>query len=204
MPEAQRRVEALATHVDAAKRRQDAIDRLRDLEAQATAAAAASNMPAAAGAAPSTPAAAAQKGRESVSMGADDYEAQRSPGRVGGAGGASPPARSPPRVSPTQTAAKSALTVAIAAGAAAPPSSTSPRPSPHSPSAASPSSSSAPAKPKRAYKLLSVHALLHPAMRREFWASDQFEVTKRLHKGYASEVYKVDMILRADLCQPAG
>ena len=30
-------------------------------------------------------------------------------------------------------------------------------------------------------------------MRREFWASEQFEVTKRLHKGYASEVYKVSL-----------
>jgi hypothetical protein len=39
--------------------------------------------------------------------------------------------------------------------------------------------------------VLSVHPLLHPALRREYWASEQFEVTKRLHKGYASEVYKV-------------
>lgn len=39
--------------------------------------------------------------------------------------------------------------------------------------------------------MLSVHPLLLPSMRREYWASEQFEVTKRLHKGYASEVYKV-------------
>lgn len=40
-------------------------------------------------------------------------------------------------------------------------------------------------------QVLSVHPLLLPGMRREYWASEQFEVTKRLHKGYASEVYKV-------------
>jgi hypothetical protein len=52
-----------------------------------------------------------------------------------------------------------------------------------------------PAKPiaKKRYKLLSVFPLLPPAMRREEWSLSQFAVEKRLHKGYASEVYKVGM-----------
>jgi hypothetical protein len=44
---------------------------------------------------------------------------------------------------------------------------------------------------KKRYKLLSVFPLLPPAMRREEWSLNQFAVEKRLHKGYASEVYKV-------------
>lgn len=44
---------------------------------------------------------------------------------------------------------------------------------------------------KRRYKLLSVYPLLPPSMRREEWSLSQFAVEKRLHKGYASEVYKV-------------
>jgi hypothetical protein len=48
-----------------------------------------------------------------------------------------------------------------------------------------------------------VHPLLHPGMRREFWASEQFEVTKRLHKGYASEVYKVSLKEQGEPCARA-
>lgn len=50
-----------------------------------------------------------------------------------------------------------------------------------------------PAKPvsKRRYKLLSLFPLLPPSMRRDEWSLSQFAVEKRLHKGYASEVYKV-------------
>jgi hypothetical protein len=41
------------------------------------------------------------------------------------------------------------------------------------------------------YKLLSVYALLPPNLRRDFWAADQFDVEKRLHHGYASQVFQV-------------
>lgn len=63
--------------------------------------------------------------------------------------------------------------------------------------AAQAAAAAAPAKPvsKRRYKLLSVYALLPPSMRREEWSLSQFAVEKRLHKGYASEVYKVCIML---------
>ena len=41
------------------------------------------------------------------------------------------------------------------------------------------------------YKLLSMYALLPPNLRRDFWAADQFDVEKRLHHGYASQVFQV-------------
>lgn len=52
-------------------------------------------------------------------------------------------------------------------------------------------SSSASASSKTKYKLLSVYALLPPALRREHWAAEQFNVEKRLHHGYASQVFQV-------------
>lgn len=65
-----------------------------------------------------------------------------------------------------------------------------------------------PAKPitKRRYKLLSVFPLLPPAMRREEWSLSQFAVEKRLHKGYASEVYKVGICsaMSNSLCLARG
>jgi len=69
--------------------------------------------------------------------------------------------------------------------------------------AAQAAAAAAPAKPvsKRRYKLLSVYALLPPSMRREEWSLSQFAVEKRLHKGYASEVYKV--CIRAFIPCPA-
>lgn len=59
--------------------------------------------------------------------------------------------------------------------------------------AAAAAAAAGPAKPvsKRRYKLLSLFPLLPPAMRRDEWSLSQFAVEKRLHKGYASEVYKV-------------
>jgi hypothetical protein len=59
--------------------------------------------------------------------------------------------------------------------------------------AAAAAAASTPAKPasQRRYKLLSLYPLLSPGMRREEWSLSQFAVEKRLHKGYASEVYKV-------------
>jgi hypothetical protein len=47
------------------------------------------------------------------------------------------------------------------------------------------------AAPPRKYKMLSIDPLLPPAMRREEWALHQFIIEKKLHAGYASEVYKV-------------
>jgi hypothetical protein len=160
MPEEQRRVEALATHVDAARRRLDAA-----AAASAAAAAAAAATAAAAAAAAPRPA------------GRDDRQ------RV-----------APPPVAVAAAAAAVASPAALPASPKAQPPPAAPAPAPASPKAqpGSPSSAAAaqPGRPKRAYKVLSVHALLHPSMRREFWSSDQFEVTKRLHKGYASEVFK--------------
>jgi hypothetical protein len=60
--------------------------------------------------------------------------------------------------------------------------------------AATAAAAAGPAKPvssKRRYKLLSSYPLMSPNMRREEWSLSQFAVEKRLHKGYASEVYKV-------------
>jgi hypothetical protein len=52
-----------------------------------------------------------------------------------------------------------------------------------------------PQQAPRKYKLLSVHPLLPPNMRREEWALSNFVVDKKLHAGYASEVYRVRMEL---------
>lgn len=60
----------------------------------------------------------------------------------------------------------------------------------HTPDPVSTSSSAAAAS-KTKYKLLSVYALLPPALRREHWAAEQFNVEKRLHHGYASQVFQV-------------
>jgi hypothetical protein len=59
--------------------------------------------------------------------------------------------------------------------------------------AAAAAAAAGPSKPvsKKRYKLLSLFPLLPPAMRRDEWSLNQFAVEKRLHKGYASEVYKV-------------
>ncbi|KAF8058341.1 aurka-a [Scenedesmus sp. PABB004] len=58
----------------------------------------------------------------------------------------------------------------------------------------------APGQPKRKYKLLSVYPLLPPNMRREEWSLSQFQIDKKLHAGYASEVYRaVDMQSREAL-----
>ncbi|KIY93426.1 hypothetical protein MNEG_14536 [Monoraphidium neglectum] len=176
MPDEQRRIEAMATHVDAAKRRQQTIKHLQDLEVTSSRAA---PSPAASAAAASAPPA--------------DHPAAPAPPRP-----AAPPALQVPP-SPQQPHAGEAA-------AASPHHSPAGRLAPsaaHAAAPASPKTAAAAASPKgtastggrnphtkRAYKVLSVHALLHPAMRREFWSSDQFEVTKRLHKGYASEVYR--------------
>lgn len=47
------------------------------------------------------------------------------------------------------------------------------------------------AGPKRKYKLLSVYPLLAPSMRRDEWSMSNFKFDKKLHSGYASEVYRV-------------
>jgi hypothetical protein len=40
-----------------------------------------------------------------------------------------------------------------------------------------------------------VYPLLPPGLRREEWALAQFAIDKRLHQGYASEVYRVRVIV---------
>lgn len=47
---------------------------------------------------------------------------------------------------------------------------------------------------KRKYKLLSVYPLLPPNMRRDEWSVGQFKIDKKLHAGYASEVYRVSAL----------
>eukprot|EP00878_Enallax_costatus_P032774 GHUV01036042.1.p1 GENE.GHUV01036042.1~~GHUV01036042.1.p1 ORF type:complete len:424 (+),score=145.26 GHUV01036042.1:140-1411(+) len=53
------------------------------------------------------------------------------------------------------------------------------------------SSAAAAGAPKRKYKLLSVYPLLPPNMRREEWSLTDFKIDKKLHAGYASEVWRV-------------
>lgn len=54
--------------------------------------------------------------------------------------------------------------------------------------------------PKRKYKLLSVYPLLSPNMRREEWSLKDFKIDKKLHAGYASEVYRVSMWQNCAVC----
>lgn len=56
--------------------------------------------------------------------------------------------------------------------------------------AVKPASSSSASAPRK-YKLLSVFPLLEPSMRREEWSLSNFAIEKKLHAGYASEVYRV-------------
>jgi hypothetical protein len=160
MPEEQRRIDTLSTHVDAARRQEDKVRRLREAEAAATAASA--GAAAAARQSPPPPSPRAQARADSPTLRADDYERQQR------AAGRQQAAAAPEKPQLDKPAASSAATAAPAGASA----------------------SGGAQRPRRAYKVLSVHPLLHPSMRREFWASEQFDVTKRLHKGYASEVYK--------------
>ncbi|GBF97654.1 aurora protein [Raphidocelis subcapitata] len=169
MPEGQRRVEALATHVDAARRHEEKVRRLREAEAAAAAAAAARE------------GGKADAGRTHKRE--HEEEPEQAPKRA-----ASPalPAEGPgerPHAAQQQARAPASLAAGgDGAGAADGLAAAS------APAAGAAAGTAAPgARPRRAYKVLSVHPLLHPAMRREFWASEQFDVTKRLHKGYASE-----------------
>lgn len=55
------------------------------------------------------------------------------------------------------------------------------------------------AGPKRKYKLLSIYPLLAPNMRRDEWSLSHFKFDKKLHSGYASEVYRVSCWYKSGL-----